>query len=186
MCGILFTRGIEENSAKNALKKIKHRGPDAINHIFLNNDFFGHVRLSILDLDERSNQPFFSNDGETLIFNGEIYNYLELKQILINKHKIKFKTTSDTEVLFWILKLDSEYLLNMMNGMWSFVFINKSSEIYFSRDRYGIKPMFLFYSDDKIIISSEISAISTSKCSAMICSTVFILLLSRKLNPTTL
>ena len=79
MCGILYTRGINFSSSKKALETIKHRGPDADGHIQIKKDFFGHVRLSIIDLNERSNQPFTSKDGDILIFNGEIYNYKELE-----------------------------------------------------------------------------------------------------------
>jgi asparagine synthase (glutamine-hydrolysing) len=158
MCGILYTRGFNLSSNKEALLSIKHRGPDADGYVQVKKNFLGHVRLSIIDLNPRSNQPFKGENGDILIFNGEIYNHKEIKIILENQYKVKFNTESDTEVLFWIIKLKLWNLFEKMNGMWAFVFLDEDKNIYFSRDRFGIKPMFLYHCKDEFVISSEVAA----------------------------
>ena len=157
MCGILYSRGFNLSCNKEALLSIKHRGPDADGFVQQEKDFMGHVRLSIIDLNPRSNQPFKGENGDLLIFNGEIYNHKELKIILENEHEVIFNTESDTEVLFWIIKLKLWNLFEKMNGMWAFVFLDKDKNIYFSRDRFGIKPMFLYHNKNEFVISSEVA-----------------------------
>ena len=95
MCGILYTRGFNLSSNKEALLSIKHRGPDADGYVQVKKNFLGHVRLSIIDLNPRSNQPFKGENGDILIFNGEIYNHKDLQQ----ENEFQTKSNSDCEII---------------------------------------------------------------------------------------
>ncbi|MEP7147026.1 MAG: asparagine synthase (glutamine-hydrolyzing), partial [bacterium] len=140
--------------------EIIHRGPDSEGiHI----DYpvcLGFRRLSIIDLSEKANQPMFNEDRSiAIIFNGEIYNYLELIPDLKTKGYI-FKTKSDTEV---ILHSYEEYgfdCVNKFNGMWAFAIYDFKNKIFFaSRDRFGVKPFYYYLDNDSLIFSSEIKSI---------------------------
>ena len=114
-----------------------------------------HSRLSIIDLHPRSNQPFIIGD-DVIIFNGEIYNYLELKKDLSSKG-VKLKTNSDTEILLHYYKIYGEKCVNYFEGMWSFAIFNtKTQELFLSRDRFLEKPMFFYENEDGIFFGSEI------------------------------
>lgn len=164
MCGILMTISREENPAfRSALELMKHRGPNA--QKFQVHDTksgvlsLGHVRLSIHDLDQRSEQPFISKcENYILIFNGEIYNFEELKnQLLPNE---QFVTTSDTEVLLLLLIKYGDKILNDLDGMFSFCFYNKvENSIILVRDQLGIKPIYYSFSSSELIVASEIKPI---------------------------
>ena len=104
----------------NALKKMEHRGPDNQSYLFENDHFFGHTRLSIIDLNERSNQPF-SIDKNIIIYNGEIYNYKEL----IIEHNLEMVTDSDTEVVLRMYMKYGLQCLSYFNGMFAFVIYDK-------------------------------------------------------------
>jgi asparagine synthase (glutamine-hydrolysing) len=150
MCGIF-----------GVLKKLKHRGPDFLSSCSLQpNLMLGHARLSIIDLSDQSNQPFSIDDGDfTIVFNGEIYNYLELKLELQNLG-IKFNTDGDTEVLLQAYKIFGVNCLSKFNGMWSFTIFDKKKDFLFcSRDRFGVKPFVYTYKDNEFIFSSEAKAI---------------------------
>lgn len=157
MCGILFYNGtkIDDTAFKNAAKSMNHRGPD-----FLGLDLYGtikmaHNRLSIIDIDHRAHQPFKYEDY-SIIFNGEIYNYLEL----IKSHRIVVETKSDTEVLLKMYIRYGEKCLQYLNGMFSFVIFNKiTKECFIARDRLGIKPLYIYQNSGELVISSEIRAI---------------------------
>lgn len=101
MCGILVVSNtsFHKNILDDSLSLMNHRGPDYSNSIEIDGHYFGHVRLAILDLNKRSNQPFIK-DNLIIVFNGEIYNYLEL----IKEHKLKIQTSSDTEVIIEMYK----------------------------------------------------------------------------------
>ena len=147
------------------LRLMKNRGPDFSNVYTENvnqdlNVCLLHSRLSIIDLNQRSNQPF-SQDGSILIFNGEIYNYLELKNDLINLGE-KFTTDSDTEVLIKYYKLYGEECVKFFEGMWSFVIYDtKKKKIFASRDRFGEKPFFYYQNKDGFFFGSEIRFIKS-------------------------
>ena len=143
MCGIIFQisdKKINTNYLKDAEIFQKHRGPDFLGskHISAENKFlyFSHQRLSILDLSSKANQPMIHEEtGSAIIFNGEIYNYLELKDDL-KEFNIKFKTTSDTEILLYYLVIfGPEITCKKINGMWSFVFYDtkKKKNFFFKR-----------------------------------------------------
>lgn len=166
MCGFLGVAGknnISEDLFINAFDKIKHRGPDE-SIIFTDvNLKLGFKRLKILDLSENGRQPMSSSDKSiTIIFNGEIYNYSNIKNTLL-KSGIKFNGKSDTEVLlnyYIFLERDIDKLLKNCNGMFSFAIVDRVKEkIYFARDRLGVKPLYYFQDENKIIFSSEIKSI---------------------------
>ena len=143
-------------------KQLVHRGPDNIKTLFDEkiNFAFGATRLSILDLNHRSNQPLISkNNGNIITYNGEIYNYKSIKKDL-ELLGIKFFTDSDTEVLLEGYNYYGEAILEKLEGMFSFVIWDKKKNIFFgARDRLGIKP-FVYYKDqNKFIFSSEINPI---------------------------
>lgn len=162
MCGILFSNFLREPDAAkefaSALATMNHRGPDAIGTWTDDASvFLGHTRLSIQDLDVRSNQPFLSSDKKhQIIFNGEIYNFNELRE----QFNIDTRTTSDTEVLLELYLLLGETVLEHLNGMFAFVIYNlESKDIFAARDRLGIKPLYCFEQSDQIAFSSEIHAL---------------------------
>ena len=141
---------------------IKHRGPDAEGHIVLNNSFaLGHRRLSIIDLDARSNQPMVSPAGNVLVYNGEIYNYKEIKEQI---HDYHFQTESDTEVILATIECYGlDWLLKRANGMFAFAYFDAAPKrVYLVRDRLGIKPLYYYQSDRLLVFSSEIKGILSS------------------------
>ena len=158
MCGLLYTNiNFEKEDFLKALKLMHHRGPDASGHYFHNQHKFGHNRLKILDLNDISNQPFFSQDRRYLIiYNGEIFNFRELAK----EHKLNLQTSSDTEVLLELYIKFGEGMLQMLNGMFAFIiYDSQNDELFIARDRLGIKPLYLYEKGNEIIISSEINAI---------------------------
>lgn len=152
------------NQASINLKKLmKNRGPNQQGSFQFNtnqsNINLFSSRLSIIDLDKRSNQPF-KTQNLILIFNGEIYNYLEIKKFLIEK-KFKFKTKSDTEVLLKSYEYWGEKCVNHFDGMWAFcIFDKKKNKIFTSRDNFGEKPFFYYYDGNNLIFGSEIKFIN--------------------------
>ncbi len=174
MCGIAGFFGKnkyspDKSQVNKCLKLMHNRGPDAngkISKNFKNKSLvFLHSRLSIIDLTNDSNQPLEDENG-ILIFNGEIYNYIELKKICLKK-KIKFKTTSDTEVLLKMLNLYGQNAIKYLDGMWAFAYFNKKkNNIILSRDIFGEKPLYYTSDKEKIIFASNlkyIESISKSK-----------------------
>lgn len=167
MCGILGyigSKSLNKSIISNSLKLMKNRGPDNQSYkkinIFNKNIYFFHSRLSIIDLKSRSNQPFkFQN--LLMIFNGEIYNYLELKADL-KKKGYRFKTTSDTEVLLKCYHEYGDLAFSKFNGMWSLAIIDvNKGYLKLSRDCFGEKPLYLFHKDGEIIFGSEIKYIKS-------------------------
>lgn len=169
MCG--FVGGYSRNFARlksdalnAALAILQHRGPDSQGQSAFDLEsgvlHFGFRRLAIIDLSSSGNQPFTSSDQRfTMVFNGEIYNYVELKHELISKGHV-FRSNSDSEVLItaW-----TEWGINAVNkfiGMFSLVIYDKNkSEIWCIRDAYGIKPFFYSFTNDDFFFASEISAL---------------------------
>lgn len=156
MCGFLITNyKIKVNNYKNVLE---HRGPDQFG--FHDDDHLKILfnRLSIIDLNRRSNQPF-KYKNFLIVFNGEIYNYLELKEEL-KKIGYKFKTSSDTEVLLYSYLHWGKESLQKLEGMFAFaIHDTKSKKTFIARDRFGIKPLFYNITDSKFIIASEKKAL---------------------------
>ena len=141
-----------------------HRGPDfqTIYADINKGVYFGHNRLSIIDLHAHSNQPFHSPDKQyAMVFNGEIYNYLELKKQL--EPHYNFSTHSDTEVLLAAYIVWGEKCLDKLTGMFAFAVWDHHSETLFAaRDRFGVKPFHYYIDHDKFIFASEIKALWAS------------------------
>ncbi|MDE6386800.1 MAG: asparagine synthase (glutamine-hydrolyzing) [Lachnospiraceae bacterium] len=138
-----------------------HRGPDAEGIYIDDTVGFGHRRLSIVDLSESGNQPMFSHDRKyMLVFNGEIYNYIELKEHL-KKKGAKFVTETDTEVIMEAYRFWGMDCTKKFNGMWSFALYDTvKREVFFSRDRFGVKPLYIYESEDELVFASEIKCIT--------------------------
>jgi len=140
------------------IAKQKHRGPDASGTYV--NDFvaFGHSRLSIIDLDTSSNQPFYSSDNKfILIFNGEIYNYKEIRESLTDYH---FRTHSDTEVVLAAYQAWGTNCVHQFNGMFAFAIWDvEKRALFIARDRLGIKPLYVYDNNESIVFSSEIRSL---------------------------
>lgn len=152
MCGIFGFFG-NELSEHVFMKYMLHRGPDAQGVKKLNGWTLGHLRLSIIDLGVSSNQPY-EKDGAVLIFNGEIYNYEEIRRDFLPHEN--FSTGSDTEVLISMLNKFGMRALNKLNGMFSFAYISKSGDFYLVRDRYGVKPLYYYENSQGFVFSSEL------------------------------
>lgn len=160
MCGILFSndQAISRETFTTSLNLLIHRGPDAEpGYLSHNGVKLGHTRLKILDLDNRSNQPFISSDRKyAIIFNGEIYNYRELA----GDHGIHQRTSGDTEVLVELYSLLGPKMLDKLNGMFAMVILDlRSGSVFTARDRLGIKPLYYSVSGDKLTIASEIAPV---------------------------
>ena len=144
-------------------KRMSNRGPDSSGIWSANEITFGHRRLSILDLDPRSDQPMHSDCGRyTIIFNGEIYNFQHLKYSL-EKEGIVFKTSSDTEVLLALFITQKEKMLESLRGMFSFaIFDNHLGELFLARDPYGIKPLYYSSVESGFLFASQVKALISS------------------------
>ena len=165
MCGIagyIKKKGIDADYDKMKIMTdaMKHRGPDAEGQWVRDNVALGHRRLAIIDLDTSSNQPMLSHDGRFVIsFNGEIYNYIELKEEL-KKLGAEFKTNSDTEVIIEAYRYYGEECFNRFNGMWAFcIYDTYEAKMIICRDRFGIKPLYTLDRDDVFSFASEVKSI---------------------------
>lgn len=165
MCGIVGYNCQQTASKKEILfdmmQTIEHRGPDGRGTWFSEaNDYaIGHLRLSIIDING-GKQPFISEDQNYILtFNGEIYNYIELRQLLSQKG-FTFSTYSDTEVLLKMYIAFGEKMLNKLSGMFAISIYDKTrKELFLARDHFGIKPLYYFQSDDFFAYASEIKAL---------------------------
>ena len=154
MCGILGTNFLTNNFA-NSLELLNNRGPDFQKLITVNDNQFGHTRLAIIDLNEEANQPMIFDDI-LLVFNGEIYNYKELFHV----EQLDCKTSSDSEIIIRLYQKYGFDFLNKLNGMFSFCIYDVKKNLFFcARDRYGKKPFFYYFKDNKFIFSSSIKSI---------------------------
>ncbi|RMH56737.1 MAG: asparagine synthase (glutamine-hydrolyzing) [Candidatus Hydrogenedentota bacterium] len=166
MCGIAggVTRGpIEDARIQHCLRVLHHRGPD---HQAFMRDRVGdrevtllHTRLSIIDLDPRAHQPF-TRGGVTVVFNGEIYNYVELREELSRKGSV-FRTNSDTEVLLEAWRAWDIEAFDRCEGMWALALWDSPARRFLlSRDRFGEKPLYLFDENGEIFFASEIKGLA--------------------------
>ena len=166
MCGIAGIIGKDNVGQSNipliskAIDALHFRGPDNKGVFSEENIGLGHARLSIIDTSNEASQPFHSQDGRYIIvFNGEIYNYKELKQPL-ERLGVNFKTTSDTEVLLYHLIENGKQGLKDLNGFFAFsLYDRKTKKILIARDRFGIKPLHIYEDNHQIIWGSEMKAI---------------------------
>ena len=164
MCGLIGTIGFKDHTKLN-IEILSHRGPDAMGSWNSSiNEFpvmLGHTRLAILDLTEHGNQPLLSKDDRyVLVFNGEIYNFIELRLELESKGQV-FHTKSDTEVFLKGLILEGPSFQMRCNGMWSFcLWDRKEKTALFGRDRFGKKPLYYHtLSRNRLVFASEMKGI---------------------------
>ncbi len=161
MCGIAGIINLNGDSVlrdhiEHMTLQVRHRGPDGSGIFCEGNVALGHRRLSVIDLSEAAAQPMKYVDKYVIVFNGEIYNYIELKEILIKKG-YHFVTTSDTEVILAAYDFWKENCVNHFNGMWSFCIYDLSEkQLFCSRDRFGIKPFYYSTSNNIFQFGSEI------------------------------
>ena len=167
MCGIsgyIGRKVISKQTITSVISDMMNRGPDYQDYYIEKFEDFNicliHSRLSIIDLHDRSNQPM-KFKHYVLVFNGEIYNYVELKKIL-EKKNYKFETNSDTEVLIKLFDLYKEDFYKYLEGMWSFaIFDKKTKNLILSRDRFGEKPLYYYKTHHGIYFGSETRFIET-------------------------
>lgn len=163
MCGFVgfFTnKKIDfDKTIKKMNNTIVHRGPDSEGYFVDNNIALGFRRLSIIDL-AGGDQPITSSDGRyTIVFNGEIYNYKDLRKVLKDKHNCLFSTNSDTETILQVYRYYKEKTASMLRGMFAFVIFDKcENSLYGARDYFGIKPFYYTNMNDNFIFGSEIKS----------------------------
>jgi len=163
MCGIAGFIGIgNKEMGQKMIQSIRYRGPNNQNVFHNENVCLAHARLSIIDLSESANQPMFSDDKKiAIVFNGEIYNFQELKSELIASGKYAFHTTSDTEVLISLYREHGINMLKKIHGMFVFAIYDfTSNELFLARDRMGKKPLYYSVcSDNTLVFASELKAV---------------------------
>lgn len=170
MCGIcgIYNFDLKESADKSVLTKmtrvLNHRGPDDEGFFVSKNVGLGHKRLSIIDLTSLARQPMANEDESVWVtFNGEIYNYLELRKELL-KAGHTFKSNSDTEVIVHLYEDYGERFLEKLNGMFAFALYDRKKEkLIIARDRLGIKPVYYYADKRRVIFASEIKAILRCK-----------------------
>ena len=163
MCGItgIFTFSKQLNPAwiKQMTDVIAHRGPNSDGFFVSENKklALGHRRLSVIDLSDSANQPFYSLcKNFVMVFNGEVYNYKELAQ----KHNIKTKTSSDTEVVLELFVKLGKNFVSELNGMFAFAIYNiKEEKLLLFRDRIGIKPLYFYWNNEDFLFASELKSL---------------------------
>ncbi|MEZ4888854.1 MAG: asparagine synthase (glutamine-hydrolyzing) [Chitinophagales bacterium] len=165
MCGITGfyspSSKLQQEDLQQMTDCLTHRGPDAANYFFEakieGNIALGHRRLSIIDLSEAANQPFYSKDGRyVMVFNGEIYNYQNIAQQL----QLSCSTTSDSEVIIEAFAKIGAAAIELLNGMFAIVIFDKmANRLHFFRDRLGIKPLYYWWNRHDLIFASEIKAL---------------------------
>jgi asparagine synthase (glutamine-hydrolysing) len=165
IAGIIKKAGqVSEESLKSMCSALEHRGPDGSGTFLSPNNQMGlaHTRLSFLDLGKNGKQPMKNNSGSLLIsFNGEIYNYLELKKELEDFYD--FKTGTDTEVVLAAFEKWGDEFVSRLKGMFAIAALDlKKKILVLARDRFGIKPLYYAMSPDKIVFGSELKAINAS------------------------
>lgn len=160
MCGINGFNFNNRELIEKMNKKIQHRGPDDEGYYFDGNISLGHRRLSIIDLSENGKQPMFNEDKSLcLIFNGEIYNFQELKKDLTDRGH-KFISETDSEIILHLYEECGKDCLKLLNGIFAFAIWDvKKRELFLARDRIGVKPLYYYFQGNKFIFSSEIKAI---------------------------
>jgi len=162
ICGFYSTNEVFSRiDLENMTSALKHRGPDAQGLFYDQSVGLGHTRLSILDLSNEANQPMVSsNQRYIIVYNGEVYNFNEIKK----KLSIKSKTNSDTEVILEAFVKLGVNAIQLFNGMFAFAILDKSTnQLFLCRDRMGIKPLFYFYDGKNFAFASEIKSLLKSK-----------------------
>lgn len=170
MCGIagfistpLTSEALTLDAVRRMTVRMHARGPDSEGVWVGQGVALGHRRLAILDLDARANQPMVSTDGRyTIVFNGEIYNFRELRREL-KAEGVTFNTTSDTEVLLALFASEGEHMLPRLRGMFAFaIWDTQTCELFLARDPYGIKPLYYTRTKDGLLFASQVKALLVS------------------------
>jgi asparagine synthase (glutamine-hydrolysing) len=166
ICGIVYrdrARPVEPATLAAMARTLEHRGPDGEGFHVDRNAGFGHRRLSIIDLSDAGRQPMTNEDGRYWItFNGEIYNYRELRQGLVSRGHC-FASQTDTEVVLHLFEESGPACLERLNGMFAFaIWDAKERSLFAARDRFGIKPFYFSATADAFVFGSEIKAILAS------------------------
>src|SRR5262245_61842686 len=143
---------------------LRHRGPDESGCIVDRNVGLGHRRLSIIDLSPTGRQPLSSDDGSyVIVFNGEVYNYLELRRELVERG-FAFRGRSDTEVVLKAFVAWGRDAFTRLNGMFAFAIWDRVRQsMIVVRDRFGIKPLFYSINDRRVVFASEIKALKVAR-----------------------
>jgi asparagine synthase (glutamine-hydrolysing) len=160
MCGIAGYIDLNSLTSEIVIEKmtsaIKHRGPDGYGHKLFGNVAIGHRRLSIIDLASGRQPMSDATENIWITYNGELYNYLALKTELIS-YGVKFKTTSDTEVIIYAYEKWGEACLEKFRGMFAFAIVDlKKKQLFVARDNFGIKPLFIYQSNGIVAFGSEL------------------------------
>lgn len=165
MCGIFCavtfkSESLSEKSVYQSIQSMEHRGPDSLGVTIHKNVGLAQCRLAILDLSSKGEQPMRDRENNSdLIFNGEIYNFKEIRQEL-EKLNVTFESNSDTEVVLKSINIWGANAFKKFNGMFSIIYYNEtSSTLLIARDRYGIKPLYWSFRKNQLVFSSEIRAI---------------------------
>lgn len=169
MCGIVGGIGFSNVDEEKILSFINHRGPDSSGFFKQDFLFFGHTRLSIQDLSENGNQPMFSDDRRfVIIFNGEIYNHLEIRNELLADRE--FKSTGDTETVLYSYIKYGVSILEKLNGIFAFsIFDNETNEIIIARDHFGVKPLYYYNNNGLFLFGSELKSFLPFKIDLSFC-----------------
>lgn len=166
MCGITGILAFTEkgkdylHKVNAATRSLQKRGPDGEGLYSQTNCALGHRRLSIIDTSELATQPFTDNSGRyTIVFNGEIFNYKELRKQIESKGN-KFKSQSDTEVLLYLFINEKAKCLEKLDGEFAFaIYDNIKEELFLARDRFGIKPLYFYKDEERFVFASEMKAL---------------------------
>lgn len=160
MCGICGFNWGDETLIGRMNSQMVHRGPDQDGFFCCADVSLGHRRLSIIDLSENGRQPMFNEDKTVcLVFNGEIYNFRELRAILESKGHV-FSSQADSEVIIHAYEEYGTEVLQKLRGMFAFaIYDQKKKSIFLARDRIGIKPLYYYFKDGRLLFASEIKAI---------------------------
>jgi asparagine synthase (glutamine-hydrolysing) len=164
MCGITGWRSFTERIEKGTLRKmagaIAHRGPDSDGFYIDDGIGLGFRRLAIIDLSPKGNQPMTSTTGKsTIIFNGEIYNYQELRNLDILR-SYKFRSATDTEAIMALYEVVGEKCVEYLRGMFAFaIWDSEKKKLFIARDRLGKKPVYYYYAHGTFLFASEIKAL---------------------------
>ena len=161
MCGIAGGYGrLDIKVLEEMAQKMSHRGPDYLSFSSINNVHLAHARLSIIDLSSDSNQPMWDSQSRAcIVFNGEIYNYRELRKELEDKG-VTFRSQGDAEVLLNLYLEEGENCLNKLSGIFSFAIWDTQNEhLFIARDNYGVKPLYYAVTSEGFYFASEIKSL---------------------------
>ena len=162
ICGIYYLEKdhpVDEDGLTAMARTMRHRGPDDEGFFLDANMGLGHQRLSIIDLSPSGHQPMTNENGRFwIVFNGEIYNYVELRQHLLGRHQ--FSSHSDTEVILHLYEEEGPACIHRLNGIFAFALWDRQERVLFAaRDRFGVKPFYYVYQKNAFLFASEIKAL---------------------------